>query len=310
MSATSEIRNVILVGATGNVGSLLIAPLAANFNLTILSRSSSTSKPTNANNVKTLRADYTLEGLTKAFTGQDAVVSTVGAVAFGEQKVMIDAAVAAGVKRFLPSEMSMNGDAKAVRDLVPVFKTKHEVLEYLKSKEAKGLTWTGLGTGPLFDWGLKAGFLDFDISKRHVTLWDKGDTRYSAITVADLGNAVVGVLQHPSETANRYVFAHSVTASQREVLNVLEGQTRQKWNVEPVTTEDEVAKAQKALATGDYAAAVRLAQATAFSNLPNMQQDFDADEKDRVVNDLLGIEMKSVAAVVEEVLTSERQHDA
>jgi nucleoside-diphosphate-sugar epimerase len=151
MSATPEIKNVILVGATGNVGSLLIAPLAATFNLTLLSRSSSTSKPSH-DNIKTIRADYTLEDLTKAFAGQDALVSAGGAVAFGEQKVMIDAAVAAGVKRFLPSEMSMNGDAKAVRDLVPVFQTKYEILDYLKSKEEQGLTWTGLGTGPLFDW--------------------------------------------------------------------------------------------------------------------------------------------------------------
>jgi nucleoside-diphosphate-sugar epimerase len=138
-------------------------------------------------------------------------------------------------------------------------------------------------------------------------MWDEGATRYSAITVADLGKAVVGVLQHPAETANKYVFAHSVTASQREILNALEDQTGQKWNVEVVTTKNEVAKAQEQLVKGDYVAAVRLAQATAFSNLPNMQQDFDVEEKDRVVNDLLGIQTKNVASIVKEVLAAEKQ---
>jgi hypothetical protein len=65
---------------------------------------------------------------------------------------MIDAAIQAGVKRFLPSELSANGIAKAARELVPPFQQKWEVLEYLKEKEGQGLSWTGLATGPLLDW--------------------------------------------------------------------------------------------------------------------------------------------------------------
>lgn len=140
--------------ATGNVGRLLIEPLAAHFNLTLLTRpSSAASLPSNLpTNVRTVSADYTIADLTIAFTGQDAVVSAVGAAAFASQKLLIDAAVAAGVRRFLPSEFSVNSDAKAVRELVPVFQAKDAVLQHLKAKENEGLTWTGLAVGPLLDW--------------------------------------------------------------------------------------------------------------------------------------------------------------
>lgn len=132
------------------MGSLLVAPLRKAFDLTIVTRS--TSVGPFPEGVPVIRADYTLDALSEAFRGQDAVVSAIGSTDFLIQKVMIDAAIKAGVQRFLPSELSINGTALAVRELVPVFQEKWEVLEYLKAKESSGLTWTGLGTGPLIDW--------------------------------------------------------------------------------------------------------------------------------------------------------------
>lgn len=132
------------------MGSLLVAPLQVAFDLTIVTRP--TSVGPFPEGVSVIRADYTLDALSEAFKGQDAIVSAVGPAGFLDQKLMIDAAIKAGVQRFLPSELSMNGTAPGVRELVPVFMQKWEVLEYLKAKEASGLSWTGLGTGPLIDW--------------------------------------------------------------------------------------------------------------------------------------------------------------
>ena len=300
MSLTATIENVILVGGSGNVGSLLIAPLAAVFDLTLLTRSSI--KTTLPDNVKVLQADYTLDGLTKAFKGQDVVVSAIGATGFADQKLMIDAAVAAGVKWFLPSEFSVNSSAPAVRELVPVFHAKQEVLDHLKSKESQ-LSWVGLAAGPLLDWGLKAGFLDFDIVNKKAKVWDDGRTRYSGITVHDLGRALVQVLKEPgrAELRNRYVFVRSVTTSQAEILAVLK-ELEPSWSSEKVTTEDQIEAAQKGLAVGDYAAAVKLVQASAFGNLPNMKQNFEADEKERLVNGLLDMPKRDIAAIVKEAM--------
>jgi len=84
--------------------------------------------------------------------GQDAIISAIGASGFQEQKVIIDAAIKAGVKRFIPSEFSTNTLSEAVRQLVPVFEPKKAILQYLMEKESTGLTWTGLSIGAMFDW--------------------------------------------------------------------------------------------------------------------------------------------------------------
>lgn len=102
--------------------------------------------------VTLVKTPYTEADLTEAFKGQDAVISIVGANGLAYQKVFVDAAINAGVRRFMPSEFSVNTLSNAVRELLPLFDAKLELLDYLKGKENAGLTWTALATGPLFDW--------------------------------------------------------------------------------------------------------------------------------------------------------------
>jgi uncharacterized protein YbjT (DUF2867 family) len=69
----------------------------------VLTREASTHKF--PEEVKVVKVDYTnLESLTKALKGQDALVSAVASVAVPSQRMLIDAAVKAGVKRIIPSE--------------------------------------------------------------------------------------------------------------------------------------------------------------------------------------------------------------
>ena len=66
---------------------------------------------------------------------------------------MIDAAVSAGVKRFIPSEFGSNTlNTKVVELFSPALDMKVDVLKYLKEQEGRGLSWTGIATGPFFDW--------------------------------------------------------------------------------------------------------------------------------------------------------------
>jgi uncharacterized protein YbjT (DUF2867 family) len=78
------------------------ALLANNFNVTIIARSSSQS--TFPDGVKVVKGDYNLEFFTEALKGQDVILSTVAAAGLLDQKVVIDAAITAGVKRIIPSE--------------------------------------------------------------------------------------------------------------------------------------------------------------------------------------------------------------
>lgn len=98
------------------------------------------------------KSDFSDADLEAVFKGKDAVISALGATGFGEQKKLVDAAIRAGVKRFIPSEFSANSQNDTVIQLLPLFGQKKEIIEYLRSKEADELTWTGIATSGLLDW--------------------------------------------------------------------------------------------------------------------------------------------------------------
>lgn len=66
------------------------------------------------------------------------------------QKRIIDAAIAAGVQRIFPSEFGCRTYIDKIVDLMPYFKPKRDLIEYLKTKE-DGITWTALIPNPFFD---------------------------------------------------------------------------------------------------------------------------------------------------------------
>lgn len=134
------------------IGTIILNGLieASQFTITVITRKESNARfPAG---VIVHRSDFSEADLEDAFKGKDAVISAVGAAAFGEQKMYVDAAVRAKVKRFIPSEFSADSQNEAVLSLIPLFGIKNELLRYLNTKEADGLTWTGIVPSLLFDW--------------------------------------------------------------------------------------------------------------------------------------------------------------
>lgn len=99
-----------------------------------------------------MQSDYTYDSLVGAFQGQDALVCAIPTVQIEEQRQIIDAAVAAEVKRFLPSEFGTDTSVEGLGEMASFFAAKQEVVAYLREKEAEGLSWTALYTGPWIDW--------------------------------------------------------------------------------------------------------------------------------------------------------------
>ena len=150
----SPIKNVILIGAGGRIGPYIISAFDADpyFTVSILSRGSSTSTFPSHLKVHRIGDDYPEDQLLEAFKGQDAVISTIAPSNVAHQKTIIDTAIKAGVKRFVPSEFgsdTLNDNAMAI--LPQFFKEKKETVEYLKAKEKEGLTWTAVVNGPFFE---------------------------------------------------------------------------------------------------------------------------------------------------------------
>lgn len=165
--------------------------------------------------------DYdSVDSLTAALKGQDALVVTITHTALGKQHNLIEAASKAGVKRFLPSEFGSDSfNEKLIK--LPGFKAKHEVHEALrKAARETGLTWTSIVNGPFLDWGVAVGFL-INAKEKKVELPDGGNHQYSATTLETIAKAIIAVLQHPEETKNRPVYIQDVAISQKQLYDLV-----------------------------------------------------------------------------------------
>src|SRR4051794_13634063 len=170
--------------------------------------------------------------------GQDMVISMVGGIAAGDQQVFIDAALAAGVKRFLPSEFgpySRNPEFAALNPVV--LPAKAGTVDYLRSKQPL-ISWSSLVTGAFFDWAMKVGFFGFDLASKTATLIDGGTSVFTTTTLSTIGKALVAILEHRGETKNQYIFVSSFNVSQKDILDVVEKVDGQKWTVKHVTSEE------------------------------------------------------------------------
>ncbi|KAK6819143.1 Oxidoreductase aprR [Aspergillus parasiticus] len=239
---------VIVVGAGGNLGPHIVSALDDDhrFTVTILARASSKSKFPSHITVHRVDDHYPKLEVVEAFKGQDVVISTVTTGALQRQKMFIDAAIEAGVKRFIPSEFghdTRNGNASKM--LPQMYQQKREIVEYLREKQNDGLEWTAFVTGPFLDVAIE-NFLGYNLSQQHATILNEGSDRWSATTRATVGLAVKNSLLIPEKTSNRYLFIDTVTVSQTDVLLALQKMTGTEWGVDYVDAEE-----QKHIALGN-----------------------------------------------------------
>jgi hypothetical protein len=234
----------------------------SSFNTTVLSREGSNS--TFPSGVKVIRANYdSLDSLKSAFQGQDAVLSLVGGNALGDQNKLIDAAIAAGVKRFLPSEYGSNTPDEHARKIVPMWEAKVSTVNYLKSKN-KGISWTSIVTGNFFDWGLRVGFMGFDGPSKTATIFDDGETIFATTTLHQVGIAAVKSLKNADLTKNQYVYVAGFMTSQNEILAAAEKVTGAKWTVNKTTAKEEIKVGRAKVQKGDYTGIKELIQSVNF----------------------------------------------
>ncbi|UJR26044.1 hypothetical protein I4U23_007390 [Adineta vaga] len=296
---TSSIyKNILLVGATGTVGEQVLSALLADaaFNVTILSRTNS--KATFPSNVQVIKIDYSdTVALTKALTNQDVVISTIGgeglAKNFGE--VLVQAAIDAKVKWFIPSEFGIDYEDPAAN--IPLFATKLAVVNLLK-KHSSHIAYTLITTGVFVDWGFDNGFLSFDINNRTATLYDEGKYRVSGITLPSIGKAVVAVLHHPQLTQNKRIFVADVTFTQQEALALFERYTNTKWSIKHIRTIDARKEAEENLKKGNIQQAFG---GYLLSYIYNEHEGGNFDGK--TINKDLGLSTVSLDQIVKEAVS-------
>lgn len=126
--------------------------IKAGFNVTIITRIESQSlfPP----GIPVIRTEYTTENLTTSLAGQDAVVCTVGPGGLAPQVNMIDAAVAAGVKRFILNDFGWGPDHRGYPEFKAIGESRRVAWDHAKqrSEANPNFTYTGISIGNPIDW--------------------------------------------------------------------------------------------------------------------------------------------------------------
>ncbi|KAF2852484.1 NAD(P)-binding protein [Plenodomus tracheiphilus IPT5] len=256
MATTPVITNVAWYG-TGKIGLQALNHLASTslFNITILVRKDP-STYTIPSTVKARQIDLTSHSsLVEALTGIDAVVVFSSFEPGHQQDILqialINAAIAAGVKLFIPSEWAPDtpggyGVSKDVEDggfgrisqtaLGPtaVAGTKRAVHNYLlaRSVEGSGLSFVSIHVGLMPEvLGLKI-FAKFDMDKRIAYLPDGGIPRFSIASHETLQKALVAVLQTYPSNKNSFLYFRDGETNYLEIMELIEKASGKPWTVE------------------------------------------------------------------------------
>ncbi|OTB09646.1 hypothetical protein M426DRAFT_83052 [Hypoxylon sp. CI-4A] len=255
-------RKVAFIGATGTLGSHLLRALTgAGHTVTVIQRKESTTPaPTG---VKSEKVDLTkFDDLVSVFKGHEVYLNATPFPSLATEKVIIDAAVAASVKRIIPSEFSTNLDTPLSRKL-PHVKGKTEIREYLESDISKTSTsWTSINNGPFFEMCLKFGALGPNIAQKKAVFHDGGEKYIGTSTLPDIGAALVKILDpaHFDETANQAIYIYSAAISERLLTELVSKVTRidfgtvEDGRITNLSVDQVVSEAEKKLASGDRSA--------------------------------------------------------
>lgn len=295
------LQNITIIGASGNIGAPILSALLSPptpFTITVLTRPTSTAvfPPS----VHVLRVDLTsLADLTAALAGQDAVVSCVPIPALTGQRLIIDACVAAGVQRFLPSDFGHNVVGSVLGDgtLSRLMQVKREVIEYMEETAGKnpGFEWTGVATGMLFDVCMEHGVFGVKWEKREARVVDSGEEKTGTCTTGFVGRAVRRVLETEGGK-NRVVDVVEVEVSLNEIRALVEEEGGVELTVVKRETAEEVQRrADEAVARGDMMGGfVDLLMGHSFEDKAGRQV------KEPTSNEELGLVGRSAREVVRE----------
>ena len=301
------IKKVAIIGANGHLGPhVLSALLSANtFSVTVISRKNSKSTYPPSVPVEYISDDPSIEEVVPVLTGQDALVVTFAGTNAALQILLADAAVAAGVKRFIPADFgSCDSNSKRALDLVPLYKGKQKVRQHLEGIVSRGgsdFSWSSLVCGHFFDYSWWKDMLQLAIKARKARLFDGGDIRFSTTTLSTIGLATVKMLQKDEETKNRMMYIQSFCITQNEVLKVLKRHLDEgkEWEVEQVSSETFIKQMKDKIdknPNGDNAAATE--------DLVSVVGIIDSnwEGKDDFANDLLGVGGEDLDGVVKKAL--------
>jgi len=142
-----------------------------------------------------------------------------------------------------------------------------------------------------------------DITHTKATIYDSGAFQFSASTRELIGQAVAKILEHPSETQNRFIYINSFSASQNQVLTSLEKATGKKWEVDNVDSKEERERGLEMIKHRNVIMGIgTIAKVVSFSE--GYGACFEKEEGIEISNRMLGLQEEDLDEVVRRIVKS------
>jgi nucleoside-diphosphate-sugar epimerase len=333
--ASPAIKNIALVGASGNLGSLVLKNLVQSrkpFSITVLSRSGSKSAFPADPSITVKTGSYeSASFLESAFAGIDAVILTLNHSAVPDAEIrLIEAAAAAGVKWIFPTEFGSDTGNEVMINAVPIHPIKVRVRGVIEdlAKKHEGLKWIGLVTNPWFDFvsyrhfltnslidtdfvqSLNTGLFGIVPGKREAHLLGDGTAKFNTTNLSTAALSLVRLAELPiasssgpslSDFANRLVYVRSFRTCQREILDTVQrvtGTTDSDWAITASDQKSYMAEGAAKLAKGDFYGMANMLYGAVMGG--GMGGDYESDRG--VSNAVLGLPQEDLDSAVREAL--------
>ncbi|KAF2680267.1 isoflavone reductase family protein [Lentithecium fluviatile CBS 122367] len=174
-------------------------------------------------------SDFTAASLERAFAGRDVIISTVFGADYDLQASIINAAVAAGVKGFIPHEFGHDTINTKVQRRISGGAERAKVIEHLRAN--RSIEWVAVAVGCVLDTALLAGNLGFDLEWQSSSINGSGEETFPAISLERVGVVIRRVIEHWETIKNQYIYATGVITSGNELVASLERTTASKWSI-------------------------------------------------------------------------------
>lgn len=137
------------------------------------------------------------------------------------------------------------------------------------------------------------------MAKKEAIVYDSGTERFTGTTLNGIAQAIVGILQHPEDTANRYLCVRSIETCQNDLLRELELQTGQEWSVMKESTKELLKRGREKHARSERGWVLDLIVAQLLAEGTGRGIVVTRETSD---NSLLGVREESVKGMVEGTL--------
>lgn len=255
---------IALIGASGSLGFAILSAILEHFSassVTVLTRASSDPSSLPAGVHTTPIKSYSdLSELTTALSNHDILISALPtSIAQSTEPALVKAAVAAKVRRFMPSEYTMDVcdssyRVAAAENGTSIAIARIEWADELTAMAERGeIEYTTIMPGMFPEYCVGGPKLwGYDLENRKAMLWDGGEHVCTGSTLQFTGRCVAAVLRMPEEeTRNKRIRIAECEYSGKACVEALQEVMDEGWTTEEQSLEQMDGRIGEAMQKGD-----------------------------------------------------------